>query len=309
MHGALLINKPRDLSSFGVIQKIKNLLCQEAHVKPKALPKLGHGGTLDPFATGVLVVLVGNGAKLARYFLNSSKKYSGTIYFGKSTASGDLTNDVINTTETLPTSLEELQKKATDFTLTPYLQTPPMYSAKKQNGKPLYELARKGIEVKREPKECILYDFNILQYNAPLCQFEVSCSSGTYIRTLAEDLAIQCQSLGHLTQLCRTESGPFKIEDSTTLEQVELEIKEQKKLHECSGWINFDDLLRHYPKVEATEQETLMISQGKQNVLFQILNRASEIPLTDHLTIYSQNKLRAIIRCTHPGWEIERVFK
>src|SRR5262245_16579515 len=150
MNGALLIHKEAGISSFGVIERLqKHLLNSVDGPRPKRkdLPKLGHGGTLDPFATGLLIVLVGRAVKLARYFLGAPKSYEGVIQFGKTTVPGDPTAPISETSETIPQTHEEIREIAHRLTLQPYLQTPPMHSAKKRNGKPLYELARAGIEV------------------------------------------------------------------------------------------------------------------------------------------------------------------
>src|SRR5690348_4657881 len=139
MNGAFLVHKGQGISSFGVIEKIQRFLIEKLQVKKRDLPKMGHGGTLDPFATGLLVVLVGRGVKLARYFLGSHKVYEGVIHFGKTTIPGDPTDPISETSSVIPT-LKQIQVLAHQLTLQPYLQTPPMHSAKKQNGKPLYEL-------------------------------------------------------------------------------------------------------------------------------------------------------------------------
>src|SRR3954462_4957355 len=161
MHGALLVDKHAGISSFGVIELLQRELCNHWGVRRKELPKIGHGGTLDPFATGLLVICVGRGVKLARYFLGSDKGYEGVIRFGETTVPGDPTAPISETSPNLPTSLEDLRAMAAKLTLQPYLQTPPMHSAKKKDGRPLYELARLGIEVERDPKLCTLRTFEI----------------------------------------------------------------------------------------------------------------------------------------------------
>src|SRR4051812_27690492 len=165
------------------------MLMEQYGVKRRDLPKLGHGGTLDPFATGMLAVCVGRAVKLARYFLGSNKTYEGVIRFGETTVPGDPTAPISETSPVIPDSLEDIRKYAKTLTLQPYLQTPPMHSAKKVDGKPLYELARQGIEIEREAKVCHLYSFEILSYEKPRARFRLTCSSGTYVRTLAQDLA------------------------------------------------------------------------------------------------------------------------
>src|SRR5512140_1273341 len=132
MNGALFINKHECISSFGIIELLQKQIREQSGLKRRDLPKLGHGGTLDPFATGLLVVLVGRGVKLARYFLGSTKTYEAVIHFGKTTIPGDPTEPISETSSILPESLEQLQDLAQRLTRQPYLQTPPMHSAKKQ---------------------------------------------------------------------------------------------------------------------------------------------------------------------------------
>src|SRR5690349_10776293 len=143
--GALLVNKHAGLSSFGILELLqRQQMNKDPKLRKALLPKMGHGGTLDPFATGLLVVLVGQGVKLARYFLGADKEYQGVIRFGETTLSGDNTDPISETSHQLPPSLESLQAVAFQFTLEPYLQIPPMFSAKKKGGTPLYHLARAG---------------------------------------------------------------------------------------------------------------------------------------------------------------------
>ena len=216
MDGAFLVNKPRGISSFGVIEIFQKYFQDEftnkngTRPKRKHLPKFGHGGTLDPFATGLLIVLVGRGVKLARYFLGSEKGYESVIRFGQATIPGDPTSPISETSGVLPDSIEQIQEAANKFCEQEYLQIPPMHSAKKRNGVPLYELARQGIEVERKPKSCQLYRFHISAFESPTAKFELQCSSGTYVRTLAQDLGKSLHTVAMLDSLHRTCSGIFQ---------------------------------------------------------------------------------------------------
>src|SRR4051812_5939989 len=209
MHGALLVDKHAGVTSFGVIEMLQKELCNHWGVRRKELPKIGHGGTLDPFATGMLVICVGRAVKLARYFLGSDKGYEGIIRFGETTVPGDPTAPISATTLNLPASdaLPALRDLAGKLTAQPYLQTPPMHSAKKKDGRPLYELARQGIEVERDPKLCHLRAFEISSYEPSRAAFSLSCSTGTYVRTLAQDYGKMLGSLALLESLRRVASG------------------------------------------------------------------------------------------------------
>ena len=311
MNGALLIHKHSEISSFGIIEVLQNGLKEAKKLRHRDLPKMGHGGTLDPFATGLLVVLVGRGVKLARYFLGATKQYEGIIKLGETTVPGDPTAPISETSAHIPTHLDEMQSLAHRLTLQPYLQIPPMHSAKKKNGRPLYELARAGIEIEREPKACDLYEFNLSQYEAPKVRFQLKCSSGTYVRTLAQDFGRMCNSVGMLETLHRTQSGTFHNANAWTTTQV---IESGKDWDRLPCWIPFDELLKAYPRSEATQEEHQAILQGQQKVIFNLLKRTtpSAYPNShskeDCVVIYAENKLIAIVRKVENQWELERVF-
>jgi tRNA pseudouridine55 synthase len=313
MDGALLINKHAGVSSFGLIELLQRQLQAKGVIKRKDLPKIGHGGTLDPFATGLVVVLVGKSVKLARYFLGATKAYEGLIKFGETTVPGDPTSPVTETSLILPDSLAALQDLAHRLTLQPYSQTPPMHSAKKLNGRPLYELARQGIEVEREPKLCHLYEFNVTSYEAPNAHVNLTCSSGTYVRTLAQDFGRLLGTVAVLSTLNRTGSGIFSVKNAWTTDQIEEASKADKKWNELPCWVPFDQLLAGYDRAEATLAEREEIFQGRQNVLFSILKRATppahrSTSKKDCVAIYCSDALFAIARKEEEIWSIERVF-
>ena len=316
--GALLIHKPPGISSFGVIEELREHM-KDAGIKRSQWPKLGHGGTLDPFATGLLVVLVGEAAKLARYFLGANKGYEGTFKFGETTVPGDPTSEVVERSDVLPSSFAYLQEMAKKFSAQPYLQTPPMHSAKKKDGKPLYELARAGIEVERNPVLCQIHQFNLSSYEAPYAHFDVLCSSGTYIRTLAQDFARFMGTVGLLESLNRTRSGSFQVADAWKLEQVAKASKDGQSWFELPCWIPFDQLLKGYDSCEATDEEASALANGRQNVLFNLIRRAqpaatiiSTIAAYPHrescLAIYHTHRLIAVARNEENQWQLDRVF-
>ena len=166
-HGFLLLDKPAGVTSQDVITLMQRMLIARSGtpptIKKRDLPRMGHGGTLDPFATGLLVIAIGNGTKLSRYLTDSAKTYEADVAFGSRTASGDLTNEVVARTDVLPTTRAALDDAAKSFLGSEYVQLPPMYSAKKIDGTPLYELARKGLEVERASVSCRVRDLRILE--------------------------------------------------------------------------------------------------------------------------------------------------
>jgi tRNA pseudouridine55 synthase len=214
INGILLINKEIDITSYGVIRKLKRLLPRKY--------KIGHAGTLDPFATGLLVILVGKGTKLMNTFHTLTKKYEVIGEFGYSTDTQDIKG--IKTEEVDVSKLilqEEIEKVIQENFLGEISQMPPSYSAKKVNGKKAYELAREGKEVELKPKDINIYEFEILEYDWPKVKFSIKCSTGTYVRTLINDLGKELGSLATAIELKRTKIGEFKIEDAFNSEEID----------------------------------------------------------------------------------------
>lgn len=199
--GILLIDKPKGLTSFRLVQ----ILRKKLNVK-----KIGHAGTLDPFATGLMVMLVGRTyTRLSDSLLTNDKEYIAELFLGKSTDTYDEEGE-IQTESTFIPSLKEVEEALLSFQ-GELLQIPPMFSAKKVKGKRLYELARKGIEIERQPVK-VSVKTTLIRYEYPTLILNISCSKGTYIRSIAHDLGKQLRCGAHLTNLRRTQSGPFRIE-------------------------------------------------------------------------------------------------
>jgi tRNA pseudouridine55 synthase len=261
----LLIDKPDGISSYDVIRKLQKLLL-ETGIPRKQLPKMGHGGTLDPFATGLLIVLIGEAAKLSSLFLGSVKEYEGEIVFGASTSSGDIDTEIQERVE-CPSALGELQTYAQSFVKESYMQVPPMYSAKKVNGKKLYNMARKNKTIEREPVERQVHHFEILDFDGQYSKFRVRCSAGTYVRVLAEDLAKKLGSLAHLKTLRRTASGDKRIEQAVDLQTLEGMLKMNSELDACPAWIPLIDVIPKAIKLEVPATMLAQIYQGKNEPL------------------------------------------
>lgn len=320
LEGALLIDKPPEISSYGVIDALKDRL-RTLGLPRREFPKLGHGGTLDPFATGLLIVLIGRSVKLARYFLGAIKGYEGVIRFGETTVPGDPTAPISERSDILPESLDSLRIKASELIAKPYLQTPPMHSAKKHQGKPLYMLARAGIEVEREPKLCLLHHFEILSYEKPDASFDLICGSGTYVRTLAQDFGKMNTTVALLQSLKRTRSGFYSLNASWPLSRIIESITEPLDIATFPCFVPFDQLLNGHPHVEATEEEYRALQNGIQNTFFNILTRWRRMPSTPAvsepqagqpsltcLAITHKEKLIAVARPEENTWSLERVF-
>jgi tRNA pseudouridine55 synthase len=201
-HGILLVDKPLRKSSFYLVHLLRKLT---------GIKKIGHAGTLDPLATGVMVMLVGKTyTTKSDLFLNDDKQYDVVISLGSSTTTYDTEGEIVDSSQLVP-ALETIQEALKKFQGTCY-QTPPMFSAKKQNGKRLYDLARQGIEVERAPQQ-VLLDTELVYYRYPELKLTVRCSKGTYIRSIAHDLGQALGCFGHVKELKRTRSGRFQIQE------------------------------------------------------------------------------------------------
>lgn len=200
----LLIDKPANWTSFDVVAKVRRLI---------KVKKVGHAGTLDPLATGLLIVCTGKKTKEISNYQEQKKKYTGIINLGKSSPSMDLATDI--TEKSLPENLtEEKIHEVRNKFLGKIEQVPPMFSAIKHKGKALYKLARKGKEVEREPRQVEIYSFDITKINLPEIHFEIACSKGTYIRVIANDFGNELGSGGVLSLLRRTEIGDYNVDDA-----------------------------------------------------------------------------------------------
>ena len=210
--GVLLIDKPQGMTSQQVVSKVKYLLKSDVHDSKKA----GHTGTLDPMATGLLPICLGEATKFSHYQLDAVKSYQAIIKLGEQTDTGDAEGQIIATIP-VPNVTQAMLQSVTEQFLGEIMQVPPMYSALKKDGKKLYELAREGIEVERAARPLTIYELSLTPLSDQQLQLTVTCSKGTYVRVLAEDIAKALGTVGHLTALRRTQTGDFEIADAITL--------------------------------------------------------------------------------------------
>ena len=211
----LNIYKPKGITSFGVVKKIRKIVGEK---------KVGHGGTLDPFAEGVLIIGTGSDTKELKKITDTDKTYTASIELGKTTNTLDPEGDVIEKKKIPRLSESKINKVLKSF-LGSSMQTPPMFSAKKIGGVKLYELARKNIIVDREPTQINISDINLINFNETNIVFTVSCSKGTYIRVLGKEIAEKLDTVGYLNSLIRTRVGEYFIDDSVSLDQFKLSWK------------------------------------------------------------------------------------
>lgn len=210
LDGALLVDKPAGCTSHDVVDRIRRKF---------SIKKVGHCGTLDPNATGLLIIVLGRGTKLSEKLMSDDKVYEGDIKFGVTTDSYDADGEVTATAPVPPLTLDQLNEAASAF-VGDLQQIPPMVSAKKQGGVALYKLARKGIEVVREPRLVHIFNYRFTAYAEPLAKFRVACTKGTYVRSLAHELGIKLGCGAHLATLRRVTSGKWDVADALTLDAI-----------------------------------------------------------------------------------------
>lgn len=216
MNGIVIINKEKGYTSHDVVAIVKKI----------TKSKVGHTGTLDPNATGVLPLLLGDATKISKYLINHDKEYEAVIQLGQKTTTADIEGEVIEEKEVLGITFLDVEKTLKQF-IGKQQQTPPIYSAIKVNGKKLYDYARQGESVYIEPRNIEIYDIELINLNPELkqIQFKVSCSKGTYIRSLCQDIATKLGTVGYMRELKRTKVGNFYIRDAVTISDFENNIK------------------------------------------------------------------------------------
>ncbi|MBF0520479.1 MAG: tRNA pseudouridine(55) synthase TruB [Nitrospirae bacterium] len=238
------LNKPSGITSHSAIQRLKYA------IKAK---KVGHAGTLDPLAEGVLIVMTGRATKLSGYFTSFNKEYVATIKLGTTTDTLDREGRVIREAPVATDVSEHIETALSRFTGT-IEQTPPMFSALKSNGQPLYKLARQGIEIERAKRTVTIYEIQLIGFESPFLTIRVLCSKGTYIRALASDLAEELGTCGHIHSLMRTAIGDFTINDSFQLQTTETENR---------GIYSMDKALSHLDEITLDEHDMRDFLNGK----------------------------------------------
>jgi tRNA pseudouridine55 synthase len=253
VQGILVVNKEAGPSSNKVLQRVRRLLDGV---------KAGHAGTLDPEAEGVLLVCVGEATKLVPWITGLEKEYSGRMEFGAETDTYDATGSVSATAPVAHLTRSLLEEKMGTF-LGVTEQLPPMFSAVKVGGERLYRLARRGEVVDRRSRPVAVAEFSLLEWERPVLAFRVRCGGGTYIRSLCHDLAKKCGSAGHMTALTRTAVGPFRIEQSVTVDVLR-NLTEKKA--GCLPLVPLAEALSHLPAMRLSGEEAVDVRQGKAPV-------------------------------------------
>lgn len=279
INGIIIINKEKEYTSNDVVRIVKKI----------TKTKVGHTGTLDPNATGVLPLLLGEGTKVSKYLINHNKEYEAVLQLGKKTETADGEGIVIEEKEVLP---QMLKKEFVEETLNSFIgvqnQVPPMYSAIKVNGRKLYDYARSGQTVEVKARRIEIYNIKLIKIDEKEKQifFRVSCSKGTYIRTLCENIAEKLGTVGYMKELNRTKVGDFKIEDSIKVKELEENILK----HNLSKIITIEEVFKEKEKVELTDNEIKKYLNGVQIPVNEIYSKTNNNNNEEICRVYYKNK-------------------
>ena len=252
MDGIIVINKPKNYTSHDVVRKVKKILNK----------KVGHTGTLDPNATGVLPLLIGKGTELSKYLINHNKTYEAVLQLGEKRDTGDCEGNIL---DSKPVQIECLDKAKIQNIFQSLIgkqqQIPPIYSAIKINGKKLYEYARKGEKVEIQPREIEIYSLELININTEKKQieFRVKCSKGTYIRTLCENIAEKLKTVGYMKELKRTQVGEFELKDAITIEELENLVN---KNEDNKNFITIENYFKNAPSITLDEKRMKLFLNG-----------------------------------------------
>jgi len=280
MNGVLVLDKPKGITSHKAVSEVNKI------IKAK---RAGHTGTLDPFATGVLPICFDQATKIIPYMKNDFKKYEAVIHIGISTDTLDNTGKVLEERDPGIFNKDVIIDAFSKYK-GKIKQIPPMFSAIKKDGVRLYELARRGVEVERTPREVTINKIELVEFDSPFIRFKVECSRGTYIRVLAEDISNDLGCGGHLTELRRIESDGFNIDKALTIEDIK------------NGHIeltSLKDVLSHMTEIRVSSDLASQIRQGKQIKKSHMdLNDLPDFEAGDHLKIYEDSSLVSISKAT-----------
>jgi tRNA pseudouridine55 synthase len=296
VNGIIVIDKPGNISSAGVVRFVKKTLNAD---------KIGHAGTLDPFAEGVLICCLNQATRLAGFLLQAKKKYAAVLKLGEETDTQDFTGTIVSTAKPVDVSPQAIENVFNEFA-GPIEQLPPVYSALKHKGVPLYKLARRGRPMQKPPRRVQIYNIRIQEIALPLVRFEVTCSAGTYIRTLCADIGKSLGCGGHLTALKRLESSGFTLNQAISMPELE---KLRNSTDLSNRIIGMADALPDMPKFCADTQLAEKIRHGKLISTRELtgpngdggtLSAGSEIKIVDW-----DGDLIAILKYCEPGTRLE----
>jgi len=265
--GVIVIDKPKGVTSFKMVQWARRCL---------KIKKIGHTGTLDPIATGVLPLCIGRATKLVQFIMAGNKLYEGVIRLGITTDTYDAFGSIIEKKEIPDTNIETLKNIAKTF-IGKQMQTPPAYSAAKYQGVPLYKFARKGLHIKKEPREIEIFSFDITSFKGSDVTFKIYCTKGTYIRSVAHEFGLRLGCGAHLASLTRIKSGPFSIDKAYDPKKIEEAIT-KGELNKFL--ITEEEALSHIPYVIISDETAIALRQGK-NISVTLIEELVELQEVD----------------------------
>ena len=264
-NGIIAINKPEGISSARAVARVKKVL---------GVKKIGHTGTLDPFATGLLLCTINKATRISQFFLDGHKRYLARVCLGSETDTYDLTGQTVFTAS--DSVMEALTKQDIEQVVQSFKgvqeQVPPMFSALKHKGQPLYKLARQGIKITKPPRQIEIFSIKISKVKQPCCDLEIFCSSGTYIRSIAFDIGRELGCGAHLSQLCRTQSSEFKLENAIELSELESLDKDDA----MQKIIPMSDCLKFMPKIAVNRSITQKVKFGQKLLVNELESSLSE---------------------------------
>ena len=264
-NGIIAINKPEGISSARAVARVKKAL---------GVKKIGHTGTLDPFATGLLLCTINKATRISQFFLDGHKRYLARVCLGRETDTYDLTGQTVFTAS--DSVMEALTKQDIEQVVQSFKgvqkQVPPMFSALKHKGQPLYKLARQGIKITKPPRQIEIFSIKSSQVKPPCCDLEIFCSSGTYIRSIAFDIGRELGCGAHLSQLCRTQSSEFQLENAIKLSELESLDKDDA----MQKIIPMSDCLKFMPKIAVNRSTTQKVKFGQKLLVNELGSSLSE---------------------------------
>lgn len=288
----IVVDKKASVTSYGVVDEIKKLL---------GISKVGHAGTLDPFATGVLLVCTGRATKITRFLMELEKEYVGTIRLGSETETDDLTGKVTSSKEGFWIKREDVEREMSDF-LGRILQHPPRVSALKQRGRRLYELARRGATFETEARQVVIHDLRMLAFRFPELDFLVKCSKGTYVRALARDIGKKLGCGAHLRALRRVKIGPFDVKEAITIERLKDMVETGRNEGCARSALSIDQALSFMPSYTLVEGAEHKVAHGHCPAPGELDRLEEEVPAGRKVRILSsRGELVAIGGAPDPG--------
>lgn len=290
--GILVINKSENMTSHDVVAILRKKL---------NMKRIGHTGTLDPMATGVIPICTGNSTRISEYIMNQGKSYIATLKFGESTTTYDSEGEITNISDNVSFTSDEINKVLKTF-LGDISQTPPIYSAIKVNGKKLYEYARDNEKIEIKSRKVTVYDIKLLEIKNEFAKIYINCSKGTYIRSIIHDLGIKLNSYAHMTELIRTRVGHFDLENSIDISKIDSYSLEDLE----NSLISINDALYNFESIEVTKIIRDRLVNGQRINIKDLIN--IKIPKDEEIKIISENEFIGIAKINNNILKMEKML-